>query len=192
MPANKKPVKKPASKPKASKPALAGAALAAKQKQTEKSKGIAVPFVFGLITSLIVAAIMVFLFQDGLAVTDRCHCSWERVIIYSILPFVACVLQVFSYLSFREKCRQNAMSASPKIHDDFNKKKNFRVFGVSIIIALISIVVIFLAVPLLQDQNGNFLWFVTKGMGIVIILVTLLMSAVAGIMDKLVFTNHVK
>ena len=192
MPANNRPARRPAPRPaQPARPALSGPALVAAQKKTEKGRGIALPFIFGVITSLIVAAIMVFLFQDGLAITDRCHCSWERVIIYSILPFVACVLQLFSYLSYREKCRQKEMARNPRISADFEKKRPFRVFGVSIIIALVSTLVIFLLVPLLQDQNGNFLWFVTKGMGIVIVLVTLLMSAVGGIMDKLVFTSHV-
>ena len=192
MPANKKPARKPAAKPQAKKPALTGAVLIAAQKKAEKGKGVALPFVFGAITAAIVAAIMVFLFQDGLPVTDRCHCSWERVIITCVLVFAACVLQVFSYLSYREKCRQDALATSPKVHEEFEKKKPFRVFGVSIIIAVISAVVIFVAVPLLQDQNGNVLWFFTRGMGIVIVLLTLLMSALGGIMDKLVFNNHVK
>ena len=189
MPAKKK-TAGPAGKPK--KAALSPVQQAAKNKQSEKGKGIAVPFVFGLITALIVGLIMTFLFQDGLHWTDRCHCSWERVIVYSILAFVACALQLITYLSFREKKRQYELATSPKIKKDFVTKRPFRIFGVSIIMAVVSALVIFLAVPLLQDQNGNLLWFVTKGMGIVIILITMAMSAAGGIIDKIAFNNYVK
>ncbi|MBR3631415.1 MAG: hypothetical protein IKN55_13220 [Oscillospiraceae bacterium] len=184
----------PARKPvkKSQKPALSPAQKAAANKQSEQIRGIVFPLVIGAVTALIVGLMMTFLFQNGLHWTDRCNCSWERVILHSILAFVACALQVFSYLSFREKKRQYEQASSPQIKKEYNKRVAFRIYGVSIIIAVVSALVMFLGVPLLQDQNGNFLWFVTKGMGIVVILVTTVMSAAGGIIDKVRNNNYVK
>ena len=158
---------------------------------SEQRKGILAPFVFGLLAAIIVALILMFLCQNGLHWTDRCNCSWERVILYSVLAFVACVLQLFPYLSYRGEKRTYTLSRTPLSRKKFEQKQNFLVFGVTIILALAAVLVFFMLIPLFQDQNGNFLWFFTRGGGILAVVATLLFSIGAGLFGKLFLTEYV-
>ena len=160
-------------------------------KKTEKGRAIAAPFLFGAGAAVVVALILMFLCQNGLHWTERCNCSWERVILYSVLAFVACVLQLFPYLSYREEKRKYTLSRTPLSRKKFEQKQNFLVFGVTIILALVAVLVVFMLIPLFQDQNGDFLWFFTRGGGILAVVATLLFSIGAGLFGKLFLTEYV-
>lgn len=161
------------------------------KKNQEKRTGIIMPFVFGIVAAIFVCLILMFLCQQGLAWTDRCNCSWERVILYSVFAFLACVIQLFPYLSYREKKRQYGLARTANAKKPIKQSMSFLMAGATIILIVAALVVFFILVPLFQDQNGNFLWFFTRGGGILTVVVTLLMSAGAGLFGKLFLAEYV-
>ncbi|MCR4645529.1 MAG: hypothetical protein K5695_09010 [Oscillospiraceae bacterium] len=188
---------KPAPRKPAPKKPKAGASQVKKplspieEKRREQRNGIIVTITAGVVGAAAVAAILTFLCQNGLNVINRCNCSWEKVILYSILTFVACILHVVPYLQYREQKRQFNLARTEQVRKPIKRRMDFWLIAVTAIIMLVSLLIIFILIPLFQDQNGNFLWFFTRGGGILSVVVMLLASVFAGVFGKLFLTEHV-
>lgn len=194
-----KPAKRPAPRPAA--PAPGGAAPAAARpgskaaslqaRAKERSKGIVMTILIGVLTAAIVAVILLFGFQNGLAVTERCNCSWTKVIVFSVAAFFATALQVVTYLIFHGECRHMSDTKNPRQKQKFDDARIGKIVGYSLLTAVVLTLIVFLLLPLIVDQNGNALWFFTRGMGILTVIVTFVLSAAMGIFGKIAFTQEV-
>lgn len=153
-----------------------------------KKNGILFGVIAAFISALSVAAILIFGFQGGLSITDRCHCSWKKVIVFSILTFVAVAIQTVGYLYYWKQEKDHHTTHNTKKKSAWNNGKSVRLLIlVSIITILAPLVIIFLGVPLLVDQNINFLWFFQSGMGILCVIVAFVATVVVSFFQKILF-----
>lgn len=207
MPANKpgarppRPAKRPANRPAQAAPAASGSTPAARPgskaaslqaRAKERSKGVVMTIVIGILTAAIMAVILLFGFQNGLAVTERCNCSWTKVIVFSSAAFLVTALQLITYLIFHSECRHMSDTKNPRQKQRFDDAKPGKIVGYSLLTAFAASLIAFLLVPLIVDQNGNFAWFFTSGgMGILAVVVTFVLSTAMGIFGKIAFTQEV-
>lgn len=155
---------------------------------TSLKNGILFGAIAAVVSVLPIAAILIFGFQDGLPITDRCHCSWEKVIVFSILAFAAVALQTAGYLYYWNQEKEHLTTHNTRKKSAWNNGKGTKLLIlVSLITILVPLVIIFLGVPLLVDQNMNFLWFFQSGMGILCVIVTFLTTAIASFLQKIIF-----
>lgn len=159
----------------------------------ERIKGNVFGIIVSFIASLSIAAILVFGFQNGLAVTDRCHCSWQKVIIFSVVSFIAYLTQIISYEIYDRKWTQISTANNPNVVTNWTTGGQVKHFIIStVLFAAIPVVIVYLVVPFIADQNRNFLWFFQNGfMGILCVVVSFIESAVIGVFQKLLFTKQI-
>lgn len=163
-----------------------------KKAKAECIRGTIVGLIASLVGALIVAIVLVFGFQKGLPVMERCHCSWQKVIVFSIAVFAALAMQTVGYILYQKKCVYYASINNARQKSSWNGRKKMRFFFmITVIMALIPTVIIYLAVPFLVDQNQNFLWFFQSGMGILCVIITVIETAIIGVFQKIMFTQEV-
>lgn len=161
--------------------------------KAERIKGNIFGIIVSLVASLSIAAILVFGFQNGLAVTDRCHCSWQKVTIFSSAAFIAYLMQIISYEIYDRKWTQISTANNPNIMTNWTTGGQVKHFIIStVLFAAVPVAIVYLAVPFFADQNRNFLWFFQNGfMGILCVVLSFIESAVIGIFQKLLFTKQI-
>ncbi|MBE6825566.1 MAG: hypothetical protein E7511_01605 [Ruminococcus sp.] len=191
MAAKKKPARRAAGGGAASASMGGGRSAVARRALQERNKGIVFGLVAALIGMLVITVIMLFGFQGKLPVLDRCNCSWEKVIVFSVAAFAALALQTVGYLMYQSKCAHFKTITNPRQKERWRKQQMPFFVMTTLLIAVIPVVIVYLVLPLLVDQNGNMLWFVQRGMGIVCILVTFVESGAIGVLQKIIFTKEV-
>lgn len=156
----------------------------------ELGLGVGLSFLVALLGSTGVCVVLLFGFQNGLPVTERCYCSWEKVIVFSIAGFLAIAAQLMGYGVYYAQCRKIAPIHDARKKRKFEDKQFPRIIGYTTLTVILCTLIAFLLLPFLVDQNHNFLWFVQSGMGILCIVITFLLSVLVGIFSKLIFTQE--
>lgn len=157
----------------------------------ERKRGILFGILASFLFSLTIAAILVFGFQKGLPVTERCNCSWQKTIVFSVSSFVVYLLQTIGYLLYSKKCEYYVAIKNPSLTSDWECGGKTKYFVLNIaLFSILSIAAEYLLIPFLTDQNGNFLWFFQSGMGIVCVAATFVESLIISISQKILFTQQ--
>ena len=113
--------------------------------------------------SIITALIMLFGFQKGLPVGERCHCAMNKVYFYSGFSFFSVLLQLISYLTDKAYCLQfSGLDVSDWLNTHAIEGKKKSILKV-VIMAVLTAGAEFFLLTFLIDQNQDFLWFFHHG-----------------------------
>ncbi|WP_295218027.1 hypothetical protein [Ruminococcus sp.] len=158
----------------------------------EFQKGILFGLIASFVLMLAVAAILLWGFQDGLELTQRCHVSWSKVITFSVATFVVLALQTLGYVVFHNKCKFYVTLKNAKLKMAWTSRGKMRFFlGTTVLFVIIPVAIEYFLLPLIVDQNHNLMWFFSSGMGILCFVITFVEAAALSILQKLIFTKEV-
>lgn len=137
-----------------------------------------------LLCGVIVLLMFLLGLQDGLAVTERCNCSWGKVVGFTIGSMLIVITQLFTYLPYFNSCKR-MIRKDTRAKERFRKRIPAKMLLLVLMPFLAGMVLVYLLLPLLIDQNGNLLWVFQHGAGIGAICVTSIMTLASGLLLKL-------
>lgn len=150
------------------------------QGESNVKKAPVVILVAALLAAIITALIMLFGFQKGLPLGERCHCALNKVFFYSGFSFLAVAAQLISYFTDKAYCAQYEGMDVGEWLNEFaiaGKKKSLLKLSV---VAILTTAIEFFGLTFLIDQNQDFLWFIHHGAaGIFCIVGTLVINFAA-------------
>lgn len=156
-----------------------------KKQSKEKRKAALITLITAIAASLIIGVIMLLCFQKGLPVTERCSCSWSKLISTMVGVFVGLSLNYVGYLIYWNKGSEK-MHGGASYKSDWTRGGNVKMNIITTaIFSFVTFAVIFFLLPVFFDQNSNFLWFAASGVfGIIIMVLYLAASAVPSFLLK--------
>lgn len=158
----------------------------------EFQKGILFGLIAAFVLMLAVAAILLWGFQDGLELTQRCHVSWTKVITFSVATFVVLALQTLGYVIFHNKCKFYVTLKNAKLKMAWTSRGKMQFFFViTVLFVVIPVAIEYFLLPLIMDQNHKLMWFFSNGMGILCFVITLVEAVTISILQKIIFTKQV-
>ncbi len=158
----------------------------------ERTRGIIIGVLFAVVGTIAIAAMTLFGWQDGLAIGERCHLSWAKVIVFCVGGFIALALQTVGYFIYHhEMFTKYTRLANHQAKQRWKKKKQKSHFVLyTLLFVLVPVLIFAFLLPVIVDQNHNVLWLFDSTMGILCILCVFILSAVCSILQKCAFTQR--
>ena len=119
--------------------------------------------VSAFVAAALTALILLFSFQKGLPLSERCHCAMNKVYFYSGFSFLSVLLQFICYQTDKAYCLQfSGLDVSDWLNTHAIEGKKKSILKVVIMTVLTAGAEFFL-LTFLIDQNQDFLWFFHHG-----------------------------
>lgn len=134
--------------------------------ETSKKNRKTAPIVIlaaAFLAALVTALMMLFGFQKGLPVGERCHCAMNKVYFYAGFSFLAVAAQFISYLTDKSYCDQYSGLDVGEWLNEYAIAGKKRSLVKLIVVAVLAVGIEFFLLTFLVDQNQDFLWFLHHG-----------------------------
>ena len=140
-----------------------------------------------LLAGVFTALLMLFGFQGGLSVGERCHCAMNKVYIYTVASLISVLLQLICYHSVKSYGMEHSADDYDIWNEYSQSGKKSSIIKI-LITALLTTGIEFFLITFLTDQNQNILWFFQHGaVGILCFIITPVLNIASAMLACLRF-----